>query len=43
MDAYEEKNQELVAEDAGLVVLQIIKEPTAASLAYGFENKNNET
>merc|ERR1712178_545888 len=28
---------------AGLEVLRIINEPTAASLAYGFENKNNET
>ena len=28
---------------AGLDVLRIINEPTAASLAYGFERKNNET
>ena len=28
---------------AGLDVLRIINEPTAASLAYGFEKKNNET
>ncbi|KAI3774463.1 hypothetical protein L1987_49019 [Smallanthus sonchifolius] len=28
---------------AGLEVLRIINEPTAASLAYGFERKNNET
>ena len=28
---------------AGLDVLWIINEPTAASLAYGFEKKNNET
>lgn len=28
---------------AGLEVLRIINEPTAASLAYGFEKKNNET
>ncbi|KAL8117115.1 hypothetical protein AgCh_015136 [Apium graveolens] len=27
----------------GLEVLRIINEPTAASLAYGFERKNNET
>jgi heat shock protein 1/8 len=27
----------------GLDVLRIINEPTAASLAYGFEKKNNET
>jgi molecular chaperone DnaK len=26
-----------------LEVLRIINEPTAASLAYGFEKKNNET
>ncbi|KAJ0047515.1 hypothetical protein Pint_14961 [Pistacia integerrima] len=28
---------------AGLEVLRIINEPTAASLEYGFEKKNNET
>ena len=28
---------------AGLEVLRIINEPTAASLAYGFKKKNNET
>merc|ERR1711862_32536 len=28
---------------AGLEVLRIINEPTAASLAYGLEKKNNET
>lgn len=28
---------------AGLEVLRIINEPTAASLAYGFEKKSNET
>lgn len=28
---------------AGLEVLRIINEPTAASLAYGFESKSNET
>jgi hypothetical protein len=28
---------------AGLEVLRIINEPTAASLAYGFERKSNET
>ena len=28
---------------AGLDVLRIINEPTAASLAYGFEKKNDET
>lgn len=28
---------------AGLDVLRIMNEPTAASLAYGFEKKNNET
>jgi molecular chaperone DnaK (HSP70) len=28
---------------AGLDVLRIINEPTAASLAYGFERKSNET
>ncbi|KAM4072971.1 hypothetical protein ACJW30_11G177600 [Castanea mollissima] len=28
---------------AGLDVLRIINEPTAALLAYGFEMKNNET
>ncbi|GKA84120.1 stromal 70 kDa heat shock-related protein, chloroplastic [Tanacetum coccineum] len=28
---------------AGLEVLRIINEPTATSLAYGFERKNNET
>ncbi|KVI06716.1 hypothetical protein Ccrd_014928, partial [Cynara cardunculus var. scolymus] len=28
---------------AGLEVLRIINEPTAASIAYGFERKNNET
>merc|ERR1711998_500326 len=28
---------------AGLEVLRIINEPTAASLSYGLEKKNNET
>ena len=28
---------------AGLDVLRIMNEPTAASLAYGFEKKSNET
>ena len=28
---------------AGIEVLRIINEPTAASLAYGFEKKSNET
>jgi molecular chaperone DnaK len=28
---------------AGLEVLRIINEPTAASLAYGFDKKSNET
>ena len=28
---------------AGLDVLRIVNEPTAASLAYGLEKKNNET
>lgn len=28
---------------AGLDVLRIINEPTAASLAYGFDKKSNET
>ena len=28
---------------AGLEVLRIMNEPTAASLAYGFEKKSNET
>lgn len=28
---------------AGIDVLRIINEPTAASLAYGFEKKSNET
>merc|ERR1712032_825142 len=28
---------------AGLEVLRIVNEPTAASLAYGLEKKNNET
>ncbi|KAF3601916.1 hypothetical protein F2Q69_00038327 [Brassica cretica] len=28
---------------AGLDVLRIINDPTAASLAYGFERKSNET
>jgi len=33
----------MLVELLGLEVLRIINEPTAASLAYGFEKKNNET
>jgi hypothetical protein len=33
----------LAGKIAGLDVLRIINEPTAASLAYGFERKSNET
>ncbi|KAI8556534.1 hypothetical protein RHMOL_Rhmol05G0260600 [Rhododendron molle] len=45
--AYFNDSQRTATKDAGriagLEVLRIIKEPTAASLAYGFEKKNNET
>ncbi|CAH1426278.1 unnamed protein product [Lactuca virosa] len=45
--AYFNDSQRTATKDAGriagLEVLRIINEPTAASLAYGFERKNNET
>ncbi|KAL9274353.1 Heat shock 70 kDa protein 7, chloroplastic-like protein [Drosera capensis] len=45
--AYFNDSQRTATEDAGriagLEVLRIINEPTAASLAYGFEKRNNET
>ncbi|KAI3728941.1 hypothetical protein L6452_17586 [Arctium lappa] len=41
--AYFNGSQRTATKDAGLEVLRIINEPTAASLAYGFERKNNET
>ncbi|KAK3028574.1 hypothetical protein RJ639_039265 [Escallonia herrerae] len=45
--AYFNDSQRTATKDAGriagLEVLCIIDEPTAASLAYGFERKNNET
>ena len=45
--AYFNDSQRTATKDAGriagLEVLRIINEPTAASLAYGFEKKNNET
>ncbi|KAK3021146.1 hypothetical protein RJ639_047087 [Escallonia herrerae] len=44
---YFNDSQRTATKDAGriarLEVLRIIDEPTAASLAYGFERKNNET
>ncbi|KAL6952867.1 70-kilodalton heat shock protein [Sarracenia purpurea var. burkii] len=45
--AYFNDSQRTATKDAGriagLEVLRIINEPTAASLAYGFDKKNNET
>ncbi|KAJ7532701.1 hypothetical protein O6H91_13G015000 [Diphasiastrum complanatum] len=45
--AYFNDSQRTATKDAGKIagldVLRIINEPTAASLAYGFEKKNNET
>ncbi|KAL6292556.1 hypothetical protein ACE6H2_000698 [Prunus campanulata] len=45
--AYFNDSQRTATKDAGriagLEVLRIINEPTAASLAYGFDRKNNET
>ncbi|XP_021290285.1 heat shock 70 kDa protein 6, chloroplastic-like [Herrania umbratica] len=45
--AYFNDSQRTATKDAGriagLEILRIINEPTAASLAYGFEKKNNET
>ncbi|KAK3034259.1 hypothetical protein RJ639_032194 [Escallonia herrerae] len=45
--AYFNDSQRTATKDAGriagLEVLRIINEPNAASLAYGFERKNNET
>ncbi|XP_074294411.1 stromal 70 kDa heat shock-related protein, chloroplastic-like [Silene latifolia] len=45
--AYFNDSQRTATKDAGriagLEVLRIINEPTAAALAYGFEKKNNET
>ena len=45
--AYFNDSQRQATKDAGRIagvdVLRIINEPTAASLAYGFEKKNNET
>merc|ERR1719393_497921 len=45
--AYFNDGQRQATKDAGKIagveVLRIINEPTAASLAYGFESKNNET
>ena len=47
MPAYFNDSQRQATKDAGRIagvdVLRIINEPTAASLAYGFEKKNNET
>ena len=47
MPAYFNDSQRQATKDsgriAGLDVLRIINEPTAASLAYGFEKKSNET
>ena len=47
MPAYFNDSQRQATKDsgriAGLEVLRIINEPTAASLAYGFEKKSNET
>ncbi|KAK3006827.1 hypothetical protein RJ639_017334 [Escallonia herrerae] len=45
--AYFNDSQRTTTKDAGCIagleVLRIMNEPTAASLAYGFERKNNET
>ena len=45
--AYFNDSQRQATKDAGAIagveVLRIINEPTAASLAYGFEKKSNET
>ena len=45
--AYFNDSQRTATKDAGriagLEVLRIINEPTAASLAYGFDKKTNET
>jgi molecular chaperone DnaK len=45
--AYFNDSQRTATKDAGMIagleVLGIINEPIAASLAYGFERKNNET
>ncbi|KAA8546264.1 hypothetical protein F0562_002997 [Nyssa sinensis] len=45
--AYFNDSQRTATKDAGRIagveVLRIINEPTAASLAYGFDKKNNET
>ncbi|RAL54290.1 hypothetical protein DM860_001418 [Cuscuta australis] len=45
--AYFNDSQRIAIKDAGRIagveVLRIINEPNAASLAYGFEEKNNET
>ncbi len=45
--AYFNDSQRTATKDAGRIagveVLRIINEPTAASLAYGFEKKSNET
>ena len=47
LPAYFNDSQRTATKDAGRIagldVLRIINEPTAASLAYGFEKKNNET
>ena len=47
MPAYFNDSQRQATKDAGRIagidVLRIINEPTAASLAYGFEKKSNET
>ena len=47
MPAYFNDSQRQATKDsgriAGIDVLRIINEPTAASLAYGFEKKSNET
>ncbi|KAL9256950.1 Stromal 70 kDa heat shock-related protein [Drosera capensis] len=40
--AYFNDSQRTATKDAGLEVLRIINEPTAASLAYGFEKKSDE-
>jgi molecular chaperone DnaK len=45
--AYFNDSQRQATKDAGKIagveVLRIINEPTAASLAYGFDSKKNET
>mgnify|MGYP002775212171 CR=1 FL=1 len=45
--AYFNDSQRQATKDAGVIsglnVMRIINEPTAASLAYGFEKKSNET